>query len=86
MSTPITRLVIDGAAAATEPERLAPAPLGAPPSLRDTTTRTRYAIACRASARVLELEGHPLEARRLRELAAAHDIHPRTGPREGASA
>ncbi|WP_170963549.1 hypothetical protein [Cellulosimicrobium cellulans] len=49
-------------------------------------TRTRYAIACRASARVLELEGHPLEARRLRELAAAHDIHPRTGSREGASA
>ncbi|MTG90857.1 hypothetical protein GJV82_18225 [Cellulosimicrobium sp. BIT-GX5] len=75
MSTVTPRLVVDAGAAPTQPLTAAPPRLGAPPSVRDTTTCSRYAIACRASARVLELEGHPGEARRLRELAAAHDPH-----------
>lgn len=85
MSTVTPRLVVDAGTAATQPLAAALPRLGAHPSVRDTTTRTRYAIACRASARVLELEGHPGEARRLRELAAAHDPRTDTTP-EGAPA
>lgn len=85
MSTVMPRLVVDAGAAATQPLAAAPSRFGAPPSVREATTRTRYAIASRASARVLELEGHPGEARRLRELAAAHDPCTGTTP-EGAPA
>ena len=43
------------------------------PRLRGTTAAdmTRWAIACRASAAVLDLEGCHVDAEHLRELAAA---------------
>lgn len=43
------------------------------PPLRGTTTAdlTHWAIACRASAVILELEGQPDAAAHLRDLAAA---------------
>lgn len=50
---------------------------GAPPSppARDTPrTRRRWAIACRASAHVLDREGRPQDAERLRELADTAEI------------
>ncbi|KAB7740909.1 hypothetical protein GA707_18605 [Nostocoides sp. F2B08] len=47
--------------------------VGAPPPLRGSTPwhLNRFAIACRASAIVLDLQGHPGHAAHLRDLAAA---------------
>ena len=49
------------------------ATVGSPPPLRGHSPEhlTRFAIACRASAIVLDLQGHPRHASRLRDLAAA---------------
>ena len=46
---------------------------GTPPPLRgnSSTHLCRFAIACRASAIVLDLQGHPRHATHLRVLAAA---------------
>jgi len=45
------------------------------PGLR-TADPARYARACRASAVVLDLEGHHEQAQRLRALADAHQKEP----------
>lgn len=49
--------------------------LGAPPPLRGDCPShlSRFAIACRASALVLDLQGHPGEAVHLRAIATAAD-------------
>lgn len=48
---------------------------GAPPPLRGHTAwhLLRFAIACRSSAIVLDLQGHPDHATHLRALATAAD-------------
>ena len=48
---------------------------GAPPPLRGHTTwhLLRFATACRSSAIVLDLQGHPDHATHLRTLATAAD-------------
>ena len=48
---------------------------GAPPPLRGHTAwhLLRFAIACRSSAIVLDLQGHPAHATHLRALATAAD-------------
>jgi hypothetical protein len=48
---------------------------GAPPPLRGHTAwhLRRFAVACRSSAIVLDLQGHPDHATHLRALAAAAD-------------
>ncbi len=52
-----------------------PPEVGAPPPLRGHSPwhLARFAIACRASAIVLALQGHPAPAARLRRLAVAAD-------------